>query len=116
MGSIFAEEVLRVSSPCVGLLSVGEEATKGTPEVVEAHELLAASGINFGGNCEGRDALSGEFQVVVADGFAGNVLLKGLEGAGAMLIRELRAAADSSLRAKLGGMLLLPALRGLRDR
>ena len=90
MGSIFAEEVLGVSSPCVGLLSVGEEASKGTPEVVEANRLLAASGINFGGNCEGRDALSGEFQVVVADGFAGNVLLKGLEGAGAMMIRELR--------------------------
>ena len=93
MGAIFAEEVLGLANPNVGLLSVGEEATKGTSEVVEAHALLAASGINFGGNCEGRDALSGEFQVVVADGFAGNVLLKGLEGAGAMLLRELRDAA-----------------------
>jgi phosphate acyltransferase len=116
MGAIFAEEVLGVANPSVGLLSVGEEATKGTSEVIEAHALLAASGINFGGNCEGRDALSGEFQVVVADGFAGNVLLKGLEGAGAMLLRELRDAARSSLRAKLGGLLLMPALRGLRDR
>ena len=116
MGAIFAEEVLGISDPNVGLLSVGEEATKGTSEVVEAHALLAASGVNFGGNCEGRDALSGEFQVVVADGFAGNVLLKGLEGAGAMLMRELRDAARSSLRAKLGGLLLMPALRGLRDR
>jgi glycerol-3-phosphate acyltransferase PlsX len=116
MGAIFAEEVLGVENPNVGLLSVGEEATKGTSEVVEAHALLAASGVNFGGNCEGRDALSGEFQVVVADGFAGNVLLKGLEGAGAMLLRELRDAARSSLRAKIGGLLLMPALRGLRDR
>jgi phosphate acyltransferase len=116
MGAIFAEEVLGLANPNVGLLSVGEEATKGTSEVVEAHALLAASGVNFGGNCEGRDALSGEFQVVVADGFAGNVLLKGLEGAGAMLLRELRDAARSSLRAKLGGLLLMPALRGLRDR
>jgi glycerol-3-phosphate acyltransferase PlsX len=116
MGAIFAEEVLGVDNPNVGLLSVGEEATKGTSEVVEAHALLAASGVNFGGNCEGRDALSGEFQVVVADGFAGNVLLKGLEGAGAMLLRELRDAARSSLRAKIGGLLLMPALRGLRDR
>ncbi len=116
MGAIFAEEVLGLSNPNVGLLSVGEEATKGTSEVVEAHALLAASGVNFGGNCEGRDALSGEFQVVVADGFAGNVLLKGLEGAGAMLLRELRDAARSSLRAKIGGLLLMPALRGLRDR
>jgi glycerol-3-phosphate acyltransferase PlsX len=116
MGAIFAEEVLGVDNPNVGLLSVGEEATKGTSEVVEAHALLAASGVNFGGNCEGRDALSGEFQVVVADGFAGNVLLKGLEGAGAMLLRELRDAARSSLRAKIGGLLLMPALRSLRDR
>jgi glycerol-3-phosphate acyltransferase PlsX len=116
MGAIFAEEVLGIEQPCVGLLSVGEESSKGTPEVVEAHALLSASGLNFGGNCEGRDALSGEFQVVVADGFAGNVLLKGLEGAGAMLLRELRDAARSSLRAKLGGLLLMPALRGLRDR
>ena len=116
MGATFAEEVLGVDRPCVGLLSVGEESTKGTPEVVEAHTLLAGSGLNFGGNCEGRDALAGRFQVVVADGFAGNVLLKGLEGAGAMMMRELRDAARSSLRARLGAMLLLPALRGMRDR
>ena len=116
MGAIFAEEVLGIDDPCVGLLSVGEESSKGTPEVVEAHALLSASGLHFGGNCEGRDALSGRFQVLVADGFAGNVLLKGLEGAGAMMMRELRDAARSSRRAKLGALLLLPALRGMRDR
>jgi glycerol-3-phosphate acyltransferase PlsX len=97
-------------------LSVGEESSKGTPEVVEAHALLSASGLHFGGNCEGRDALSGRFQVLVADGFAGNVLLKGLEGAGVMMMRELRDAARSSRRAKLGALLLLPALQGMRDR
>ncbi|MDX6553342.1 MAG: phosphate acyltransferase [Gaiellales bacterium] len=116
MGSIFAQEVLGVERPRVGLLSIGEEASKGTQEVVDAHQLLEASGLNFVGNCEGRDALSGEFQVIVADGFAGNVLLKGLEGAGAMLMRELRDAAKSGLRARIGGLLLLPALRGVRDR
>src|SRR6478736_2889994 len=116
MGAIFAEEVLGIENPCVGLLSVGEESSKGTPEVVEAHALLSASGLHFGGNCEGRDALSGRFQVLVADGFAGNVLLKGLEGAGVMMMRELRDAARSSRRAKLGAMLLLPALQGMRDR
>jgi phosphate acyltransferase len=116
MGSIFAEEVLGIERPRVGLLSIGEESYKGTPEVVEAHQLLEASGLNFVGNCEGRDALSGEFHVIAADGFAGNVLLKGLEGAGAMLMRELKDAARSGLRAKLGGMLLLPALRGVRER
>src|SRR5207245_8202166 len=56
MGAIFAEEVLGIDDPCVGLLSVGEESSKGTPEVVEAHALLSASGLHFGGNCEGRDA------------------------------------------------------------
>jgi phosphate acyltransferase len=116
MGAIFAEEVLGIEDPCVGLLSVGEESSKGTPEVVEAHALLSGSGLHFGGNCEGRDALSGRFQVLVADGFAGNVLLKGLEGAGVMMMRELRDAARSSRRAKLGALLLLPALQGMRDR
>jgi phosphate acyltransferase len=115
MGAIFVEEVLGIESPCVGLLSVGEESSKGTPEVVEAHALLSSSDVNFGGNCEGRDALSGRFQVLVADGFAGNVLLKALEGAGAMMMRELRDAARSSRRAKLGALLLLPKLQGLRE-
>ena len=82
MGSVFAEQVLGISSPRVGLLSIGEEATKGSSLTLEAHALLAAAPIDFAGNCEGRDALRSEFRVIVADGFSGNVLLKGLEGAG----------------------------------
>jgi len=116
MGAIFAEEVLGVASPRVGLLSVGEEAYKGRPEIVEAHRLLRESDLEFIGNIEGRDALSGEVQVIVSEGFAGNVLLKGLEGAGKMLMRELRDAARSSRRAKLGALLLLPALQDMRER
>ncbi len=116
MGSEFARDVLGIAEPRVGLLSIGEEASKGTSVTLEAHALLAASSVGFAGNCEGRDVLTGEYQVVVADGFAGNVLLKGLEGAGAALFAELRAAAASSLRAKLGGLLLRPALRGVRAR
>ena len=77
---------------------------------------LAAADLSFAGNCEGRDVLSGRFQVVVADGFAGNVLLKGLEGAAAALLGEVRKAAESSTRAKIGGLLLRPALRAMRDR
>ena len=115
LGSVFAEEVLGYREPAVGLLSVGEEASKGDALTIEAHALLAASDLNFAGNCEGRDALRGDIRVIVADGFAGNVVLKSLEGAGEMLFRELRAAANSSLRAKLGGLLLMPALRGVRD-
>lgn len=117
MGSVFARDVLGVASPRVGLLSIGEESSKGTAVTQEAHRLLgAAPMIEFAGNCEGRDVLTGEFQVVVADGFTGNVLLKGLEGAASVLFGELRAAASSSLRGRLGGLLLLPALREVRDR
>jgi glycerol-3-phosphate acyltransferase PlsX len=111
MGSIFAERVLGIERPPVGLLSIGEEATKGSPVTLEAHSLLASAPIAFAGNCEGRDALGSEFRVIVADGFAGNVLLKGLEGAGSTLFGQLRQAANSSTRAKLGGLLLRPALR-----
>jgi phosphate acyltransferase len=115
MGSVFMRDVMEVEQPSVGLLSVGEEPSKGNALTLEAHRLLAAADLHFTGNCEGRDVLTGRFHVIVTDGFAGNVLLKGLEGAGATLFAELRRAAMSSTRAKLGGMLLRPALRGVRD-
>jgi glycerol-3-phosphate acyltransferase PlsX len=117
MGAEFAADVLGVARPRVGLLSIGEEASKGNQRTLEAHALLsAAPGLDFAGNCEGRDVLTGEFQVVVADGFAGNVLLKGLEGAAASMFSEVRKAAATSVRAKLGGLLLRPALLALRER
>ena len=116
MGSQFMRDVMGIEEPGVGLLSIGEEPSKGNAVTVEAHQLLAAADLNFAGNCEGRDVLSGRFQVVVADGFAGNVLLKGLEGAAAALLGEVRRAAESSTRAKIGGLLLRPALRAMRDR
>jgi phosphate acyltransferase len=116
MGAEFSRLVLGVERPRVGLLSIGEESSKGTPLTVAAHELLEASGLRFTGNCEGRDVLTGELDVVVSDGFAGNVLLKGLEGAGKMFSRELRRAAGSGLRARMGGFLLYPALRDMRAR
>ena len=116
MGACFAEDVLGCKAPRVGLLSIGEEATKGSSLTLDAHALLAAAPIDFAGNCEGRDALRSEFRVIVADGFSGNVLLKGLEGAGRTLFEELREAAASSTRAKLGGLLLRPALREVAHR
>jgi phosphate acyltransferase len=115
MGSVFAERVLQLELPRVGLLSIGEEATKGSALTLESHALLRRAPVNFAGNCEGRDALRGEFRVVVADGFSGNVLLKGLEGTGSVLFSELRAAATSSLRAKAGALLLRPALRRVAE-
>ncbi|HUZ84946.1 MAG TPA: phosphate acyltransferase PlsX, partial [Gaiellales bacterium] len=111
MGAMFVEDVLGIARPRVALLSIGEEPTKGDTRTVEAHALLRASDLEFAGNCEGRDALLGEVQVVVTDGFAGNVLLKGLEGAATALFGEIRRAAESGLRARVGGLLLRPALR-----
>jgi glycerol-3-phosphate acyltransferase PlsX len=115
LGSTFAGAVLGVESPRVALLSVGEEQKKGRPEVVEANEALAASdGIAFIGNVEGRDLLSGAADVVVTDGFTGNVALKTLEGTARAVADAVRAAAKSGPLATAGGLLLRPALGGLR--
>jgi glycerol-3-phosphate acyltransferase PlsX len=115
LGAAFSEAVLAVEDPRVGLLSVGEEAKKGRPEVVEAHEALAASpGIDFVGNVEGRDLLAGDADVVVTDGFTGNIALKTIEGTGKVVGGAIRDAARSGPRAALGGLLLRPALGDLR--
>jgi phosphate acyltransferase len=116
MGAVFAEDVLGIERPAVGLLSIGSEPTKGDAVTLEAHRLISALDLNFTGNCEGYDALRGEIDVIVADGFTGNVLLKALEGAGRVLFQELREAAESDARSKLGGLLLRPALRRVRAR
>ncbi len=115
LGSAFSRAVLGVESPRVALLSVGEEQRKGRIDVVEAHEALTdATGIRFIGNIEGRDLLSGEADVVVTDGFTGNVTLKTLEGTARAVADAVRAAARSGPLAVAGGLLLRPALRGLR--
>jgi phosphate acyltransferase len=116
MGAAFMEAVGGVASPRVALLSNGTEAMKGTENVVTAHaSLVDAPGLNFVGNVEGFAIGTGAADVIVADGFTGNVALKVMEGSSAALLGAVRAAALSSWRSKLGGMLLRPALRGLRD-
>ncbi len=115
LGSAFSAAVLGVESPRVALLSVGEEQRKGRVDVVEAHEALAdAEGIRFIGNVEGRDLLAGEADVVVTDGFTGNVTLKTVEGTAKAVADAVRAAARSGPLAAAGGLLLRPALGGLR--
>lgn len=117
MGSAFATAIVGVERPRVGLLSIGEEAGKGNQLVQEAHTLLAgADGLDFHGNVEGGDILRGTTDVVVCDGFTGNVCLKAMEGVAAFLMDEVRAAARSSTRGRLGGLLLRPSLQRLRDR
>jgi phosphate acyltransferase len=117
MGTVFAEEILGVRDPEVRLLSIGEEAEKGNLFTIEAHELLtAAPQLNFAGNTEGRELLLGAADVVVTDGFTGNVTLKILEGAITSLLEGLRAEITATTSGKLGGLLIRPAARRLRER
>jgi glycerol-3-phosphate acyltransferase PlsX len=116
MGSIFAEEILGVERPSVRLLSIGEEPEKGNQLTLEAHELLAASDLRFGGNTESRDLLTGAADVVVCDGFTGNVALKLMEGTIKAVLNALREETLRSRRGKVGGLLIRGAARGLRDR
>ena len=116
MGAVFAEEILEVSDPEVRLLSIGEEPEKGNQLTLEAHELLRAAGLRFGGNTEGRTLLEGDADVIVADGFTGNVALKTLEGTVKSLLDALRSELEASARGRLGGALIRPAARKLRER
>jgi glycerol-3-phosphate acyltransferase PlsX len=116
MGSIFAEEVLGVERPRVRLLSIGEEPEKGNQLTLDAHALLQASSLRFEGNVEGRGLLEGEADVVVCDGFTGNVALKTLEGTIRSLLEALRSELEGSTRGKLGGLLIRPAATSLRAR
>jgi len=116
MGAVFAEEILGIESPVVRLLSIGEEREKGNQLTLEAHELLAASDLNFAGNTEGRDLLAGAADVVVTDGFTGNVALKLLEGTIRVLLDAMREEITATTTGKLGGLLIRPAARRLRGR
>jgi len=115
LGAAFSEAVLGVERPRVGLLSVGEEAGKGRGEVAEAYAALAqAAGIEFAGNVEGRDLPAGAADVIVTDGFTGNVALKLMEGTAKTVTGAIRDAARANPLAALGGLLMRPALGGLR--
>jgi phosphate acyltransferase len=116
MGAVFAEEILGVSNPEVRLLSIGEEAEKGNQLALEAHDLLAASSLNFAGNAESRDLLVRAADVVVTDGFTGNVALKALEGTIRTVLEGLREEITATALGKLGGLLIRPASRRLRHR
>jgi glycerol-3-phosphate acyltransferase PlsX len=115
LGAAFSAAVLGVERPRVGLLSVGEEAGKGRGEVVAANEALSvAKGIDFVGNVEGRDLPADVADVVVTDGFTGNVSLKLMEGTAKAVTGAIRDTARSNPLAALGGLLMRPALGGLR--
>jgi glycerol-3-phosphate acyltransferase PlsX len=116
MGAVFAEEMLEIARPQVRLLSIGEEPEKGNQLTLEAHALLAASDLDFRGNAEGRDILEGAADVLVTDGFTGNVALKAVEGTIRTLLDSLREEITASSAGTVGGLLIRPAARRLRKR
>jgi len=114
MGSVYAEKVRGVHQPRVGLVSNGEEAGKGNQLVKETYPLLATSGLNFIGNVEGKELFGGEADVVVTDGFTGNVLLKSSEAVAKLITDILKQELSSSLRTKVGALLAKPAFAEIR--
>jgi glycerol-3-phosphate acyltransferase PlsX len=118
MGSAFAQAVMGIQAPRVALLSNGEEPGKGTPELAAVYEQLAGpagAGLNFIGNIEGTQVIDRAADVVVMDGFVGNIALKLIEGVSGSTMRAIRNAAMSSWQSRLGGLLMAPSLRRLRS-
>lgn len=117
MGSIYSQYVLGIDEPKIGLLNIGEESTKGNDLALRTHQLLQDNPrISFIGNAEGRDVLSGRFDVIVCDGFVGNVLLKFAEAVGEIMLQILREELPQGLTGQLGTALLKPNLKRIKQR
>ncbi|MGL4617799.1 phosphate acyltransferase PlsX [Chroococcidiopsis sp.] len=117
MGTVYSKYVLGIPEPKVGLLNIGEEESKGNDLALQAYQLLQANPkVPFVGNAEGRDILSGDFDVIVCDGFAGNVLLKFAEAVGEVLLQILREELPQGLHGQLGVSLLRPNLKRIKQR
>ncbi len=114
IGTAYMSSVYGVQSPKVGLLNIGEEDEKGNAFSIETNELLRDKLTNFEGNCEGRDLLLGPFDVVVCDGFTGNVALKTVEGTGKLMMKLLKKTFLSSLKGKIAAALLASDLKNLK--
>jgi glycerol-3-phosphate acyltransferase PlsX len=117
MGSVYSQYVLGIPKPLVGLLNIGEEDSKGNDTAVRAHQLLREnSRISFVGNAEGRDVLSGHFDVIVCDGFVGNVLLKFAEAVGEVILQIMREELPQGLHGQIGTAILKPNLKRIKQR
>ncbi|MGB7375646.1 MAG: phosphate acyltransferase PlsX [Rivularia sp. (in: cyanobacteria)] len=117
LGSAYSQYVLGVTEPKVGLLNIGEEDCKGNDVAIRAHQMIAENPyITFIGNAEGRDVLSGDFDVIVCDGFVGNVLLKFAEAVGEILLQIIREELPQGLRGQLGCSILKPNLKRIKQR
>jgi glycerol-3-phosphate acyltransferase PlsX len=117
MGSVYSQYVLGISEPKVGLLNIGEEECKGNDLAIRTHQLLQENPrVTFIGNAEGRDVLSGNFDVIVCDGFVGNVLLKFAEAVGEIVLQILKEELPQGLSGQLGTALLKPNLKRIKQR
>ncbi len=116
MGSIYMQKMEGIKSPRVGLVNNGAEAEKGTELTKAAYKLIERMPVNFKGNAEGRDLVSGDFDVIVTDGFTGNIILKFLEGMASVLMGMLKDELSSTFRAKLGAALAMPAFRSFKKK
>jgi glycerol-3-phosphate acyltransferase PlsX len=116
IGHTYAEEILGIKNPRIGILSIGEEEGKGNELVKETYPLLKRSKLNFLGNAEGRDIYAGTFDVIVCDGFVGNVVLKASESLGFAVLQMIKEEVQKSLLARLGALLMLPALNNFKKK
>lgn len=118
MGSFYAEDVLRINSPRVGLLNNGAERTKGTQTLLEAYSLLEkaaeSGGVNFVGNVEAKGAIAGECDVLVCDGFSGNVMLKSMEGMASLIMAELKSVFAKNIITKISAIMVKKHIYGLK--
>jgi glycerol-3-phosphate acyltransferase PlsX len=116
MGHFYAQEVIGTPSPRVGLMSIGEEEGKGTDLTREVFKVLKSTGLNFVGNVEGRDVFNGSVDVIVCDGFVGNVILKSAEAVAEMVGKMLREEIERGVRTKVGYLFAKPAFDAFRKR
>lgn len=116
MGSIYSKYILNIENPKIGLLNIGGEEGKGNQLSIDTYGLLKDSGLNFIGNIESRYVLRGDADVIVTDGFAGNILLKSIEGTASYIMDNLKKELMSSFRSKIGALLVKPALHNFKKR
>lgn len=116
MGDLYAQKIIGISNPKIGLANIGAEETKGTPLYIQTHEALKKMPLNFVGNVEGRDIPNGVVDVIVADGFTGNIILKLTEGVALSLMNGLKESILSNLKGKLGGLLLKGNLKSFKKK
>lgn len=116
MGSVYMENVMKIKNPRVGLINIGTESDKGNILTKETYELLSGSGINFIGNIEARDIPSGIADVLICDGFAGNIILKHTEGLGKNIFKMLKAELNKNFTRKLGALLAKPAFISIKKK